>query len=313
LQIDDYGLMIADLRSLEISEQTMIDQALLSRRDILRAGAAAVVAGLAGAKISLAEEAAMHYQLGCYTRPWAQFEYRVALDGIAAAGFKYAGLMTAKTAQGKSGQVITMNSTPEEVAAVAEEVKKRGLKTLSIYGGNFGAEKSVENGIAGLKRLIDYSATCGCPNLLLGGTTNEKVFKDYYKVVAECCDYAAAKGVGLSVKPHGGQNSTGAQCRKIIESVGKPNFRIWYDAGNIYYYSKGALDPVQDAPAVDDDCLADGHAARFRDEVLEAVDQVKHVHVRHRPASGAVRRRRARARGRRHRARGRRAHECGCR
>jgi hypothetical protein len=31
------------------------------------------------------------YQLGCYTRPWDQWDYRVALDGIAEAGFKYAG------------------------------------------------------------------------------------------------------------------------------------------------------------------------------------------------------------------------------
>jgi hypothetical protein len=26
---------------------------------------------------------------------------------------------------------------------------------------------------------------------------------NYYRVVAECCDYAAGKGVGISVKPHG--------------------------------------------------------------------------------------------------------------
>jgi sugar phosphate isomerase/epimerase len=69
--------------------------------------------------------------------------------------------------------------------------------------------------------------------------------------VAECCDYAASKGVGLSVKPHGGQNATGPQCRRIIEQVGHKNFRLWYDPGNIYYYSDGKLDPVTDAATVD--------------------------------------------------------------
>jgi sugar phosphate isomerase/epimerase len=73
----------------------------------------------------------------------------------------------------------------------------------------------------------------------------------YYKVVAECCNYAAAKGVGLSVKPHGGQNSTGPQCRKLIEQVGHTNFRLWYDPGNIFYYSDGKLDPVDDSATVD--------------------------------------------------------------
>jgi sugar phosphate isomerase/epimerase len=52
------------------------------------------------------------------------------------------------------------------------------------------------------------------------------------------------------VKPHGGSNATGADCRKIIEQVGHKNFGIWYDPGNIFYYSEGKVDPVDDAPSV---------------------------------------------------------------
>ncbi|MEK7685321.1 MAG: sugar phosphate isomerase/epimerase family protein [Verrucomicrobiota bacterium] len=218
----------------------------IARRDFLRAATALSLAGLAKPFSTFAATEA-GYQLGCYTRPWDQHDYRVALDGIAEAGFTDAGLMTAK---GKSWIIITVDSTPEEVAAISEEVKKRGLKTLSIYGGDFPVAKSVEAGIAGLKRLIDHCATCACPNLLLGGT-DEKLFQPYYKVVAECCDYAASKGVGLSIKPHGGQNATGPQCRKIIEQVGHKNFRLWYDPGNIFYYSDGKLDPVDDSSSVD--------------------------------------------------------------
>ncbi len=188
------------------------------------------------------------FRLGCYTRPWDQFEYRVALDGIAEAGYHYAGLMTAK---GTTWVMITVDSTPDEVMAVAQEVKQRGLKTISIYGGDFPVAKSIGAGIEGLKRLIDYCNLCACPNLLLGGTGEEKLFKPYYKVVAECCGYADAKGVGLSIKPHGGQNATGAQCRRIIEMVGHPAFGLWYDPGNIFYYSDGQLDPVEDAATVD--------------------------------------------------------------
>lgn len=69
--------------------------------------------------------------------------------------------------------------------------------------------------------------------------------------MAECCDYGASKGVRLSVKPHGGVNATGPQCRKLIESVGHRNFRVWYDPGNIFHYSKGAVDPVEDVLALD--------------------------------------------------------------
>lgn len=218
-----------------------------SRREFLRATVAIGIVVCAEPTACLAATETP-YPLACYTRPWDAFDYRVALDGIAEAGFKYAGLMTAK---GKSWVIVTVDSTPESVADIAAEVKQRGLKTLSIYGGDFPVATSVEAGIAGLKTLIDHTALCACPNLLLGGTADEKLAEPYYMVVAECCDYAAAKGVGLSVKPHGGQNATGPQCRRIIEKVSHRNFRIWYDPGNIYYYSDGRLNPVDDSVTVD--------------------------------------------------------------
>jgi sugar phosphate isomerase/epimerase len=223
--------------------------ASLSRRDFLKATVALTCAGAAPPAWAASLAAPNSgWQLGCYTRPWAEFDYREALDDIAEAGFKFAGLMTTRN---KARLVVSAESTPEEVAAVAGEARKRGLKILSIWGGNFPVEKSVEAGIAGLKKLVDHSGICGCPHLMLGGTGDPRLVKPYYQVVAGCCDYAAAKGVGLSVKPHGGQNATGAQCRKLIEQIGHKNFRLWYDPGNIFYYSDGTLDPVEDAAFVD--------------------------------------------------------------
>jgi sugar phosphate isomerase/epimerase len=186
--------------------------------------------------------------IACYTRPWAKYEYRVALDAIAEAGYKYVGLMT--TTGRAHGLVLSVDTTPEEAAQTAEEIKKRNLKVVSVYGGDIPVAKSLEAGIAGLKKLIDNCAACGTMNLLMGGTGDQKIYERYYKAIGECCDYAAAKGMGISVKPHGGLNSTGPQCRKTVESVGNKNFGIWYDPGNIFYYSDGKLNPVDDAPSV---------------------------------------------------------------
>ncbi|MBI4661300.1 MAG: sugar phosphate isomerase/epimerase [Verrucomicrobia bacterium] len=187
------------------------------------------------------------WQIGCYTRPWDQHDFRMALDGIAEAGFKYAGIMTAK---GKSWVIITPQTTPEEAAQVGEDVRSRGLSAVSVYG-DFPATGSVEKGVENLRRLIDNCAACGSPNLMLGGTSDKDRYQAYYQAIAECCDYALGKGVGLSIKPHGGLNATGAQCRKALGLVSHKNFGLWYDPGNIYYYSEGALDPVEDAASVD--------------------------------------------------------------
>jgi len=187
------------------------------------------------------------WQIGIYTRPWAKYEYRAALDAIAEAGYKYAGLMTQA---GPGRHVVRVETTPEEAATIGEEVRRRGLKTISIWGGEFSVQKSIETGIAGLRRLIDNCSAIGCPNLLLGGTRPALV-EPYYKAVAECCPYAVSKHVSLSVKPHGGSTTSGAECRKVVEMVGSKNFGVWYDPGNIYFYSGGKVDPVEDVPSVD--------------------------------------------------------------
>ena len=188
------------------------------------------------------------FQIGCYTRPWDRHDYRIALDAIAEAGFQYAGLMTHI---GNYRTVITPQMSVDEASAVGEQVRRRGLKTLSVYCGGFGAEQGVEAGVAGLKRLIDNTAASGSPGLLLGGTSKPEHVGPYYKAVAECCPYAASKNVIITVKPHGGTNATGAECRKLIEQVGQKNFRVWYDPGNILYYSGGKIDPVEDISSVD--------------------------------------------------------------
>ncbi len=180
------------------------------------------------------------WQIGCYTRPWAEQDWRVTFDAIAGAGFTYVGLMTTKS---KNNLIVSTESTPDEAAAVGAEAKQRGLQIISVWGGQF-------NDATGLKRLIENSAACGCPNLLLGGT-DENHADAYYKTIAGCCDFASEKKVGLSIKPHGGNNASGAQCRKLIEQVGRKNFRLWYDPGNIFYYSDSKLDPVNDAATVD--------------------------------------------------------------
>ncbi len=219
----------------------------LSRRRFLGTTA---VAGVIAAHVAAEDEPAPKkdgWQIGCYTRPWDQQDYRVALDAIAEAGFRYAGLMTTKS---ETRLVISAKTTVDEAQAVGEECKKRGLAIPSVYGGGIPVAESLEAGIAGLKQLIDNCAAAGAANLMMGGV-GEEHYDAYYQAIAECCAYAAEKGVDISVKPHGGSNATGPQCRKTIERVGHDNFGIWYDPGNIFYYSNAELDPVDDAPTVD--------------------------------------------------------------
>ncbi|HNY78471.1 MAG: neutral/alkaline non-lysosomal ceramidase N-terminal domain-containing protein [Sedimentisphaerales bacterium] len=221
----------------------------LSRRGFLTQAVQIGAAGwtLANVEVLHAQTNKPRWQIGCYTRPWDQYDYRVALDAIAEAGYEYVGLMTTKS---ETHLVISVATPIEEALHVGDEVRRRGLKVVSVYGGDIPVARSLEAGIEGLRKLIDNCAACGSTNLLMGGTGDRKLYDAYYKAIAECCDYAAERGIGISIKPHGGLNATGPQCRGTIESIGHKNFRIWYDPGNIYYYSNGELSPVVDAPSV---------------------------------------------------------------
>lgn len=215
----------------------------LTRREFIGALATGVASGCAGAADRRG------WAIGCYTRPWAKEDYRVALDGIAGAGYRHAGLMLAK-GNPKPGLVVSVDTPTEEAAKIGAEAKARGLSVVSIYGGDFRAAESVEAGIAGLRRLIDNCVACGCPSLLLGGTGKAEAQEAYYKVVSECCAYAAEKRVEMVLKPHGGLNATGPQVGDLVRKVNHPAFRVWFDPANILYYSDGGRDPAEDAASV---------------------------------------------------------------
>ena len=132
----------------------------LTRRQFLQgslAGSLLVGAGVHGIARAATSESA-GYRVGIYTRPWDKFDYRIALDAIADAGFKHAGLMTTNS---KTRLVISVSTTLEEAEQVGQEVKKRGLKIPSVYGGGIPVQKSLEAGIEGLRKLIDNCKACG--------------------------------------------------------------------------------------------------------------------------------------------------------
>ncbi len=130
--------------------------------------------------------------IGCYTRPWAKHDYRVAFDAIAEAGFKYIGLTGAKT---ETGRVIASAATPEWARQVGEEAEKRGLQIPIAYGGQIAAWKSLQAGIDDLRKMIDNCQIAGVWAVQMTSLGSAKLYDRYCKVVAECCDYAAEKDI----------------------------------------------------------------------------------------------------------------------
>jgi sugar phosphate isomerase/epimerase len=230
----------------------MIAYEMLTRRQFMGSLLAAVTAGTAG-RSAAALAAAPRYgqagwQIGCYTRPWGKYEYAVAFDAIAEAGFKYIGFSGIKS---KTGRVIAPATPLDEARQMGEEARKRGLEIPNAYGGGIPSDTSVEAGIKALRSLIDNCAAAGVWSVQVSSLGTEKTYAQHIKVIAECCEYAAGKDVAIVLKPHGGLTGTGPLLRKASEAVKHKSFTVMYDPGNILFYSQGKIDPVTDCAALD--------------------------------------------------------------
>lgn len=224
----------------------------MNRREFLGTTLAATAAGsLLPHAARAAEKAAPPWKVGCFTRPWAEHEYPVALDAIAEAGFEYAGFMNT-TKDGKRTQMINWNMPLEEAAAMAEACKSRGLTVAAAWGGRFPTTEGLEPAVDGLRKLIDVSEAATVPDILLGGEGRAEYLETYETAIKECLDYAQGKGVRICMKPHDTFNFTGEDCKATVKRMGHPNFAFYYDPGNILHYSKGERPPEKDSVGIGD-------------------------------------------------------------
>ena len=213
----------------------------MNRRQFIRT-ASATVAAMAAFPV-IAEPAenpkGVNWPIGCFNRPWLaekkNWSYDIALDGIKAAGYKLTGLLT-RTAK---EPLLGSDATPEYLAGLKKKITARGLKV------NMGAVRTkndlpLPDQIADMRRQIDNGKTVGVEFLLTFGVNDAKHFENYYKLMADAAAYAQERGLKLVLKPHGGDADEMIRC---LDKVKHPNFKIWFDAGNIIFYT--GKDPLE--------------------------------------------------------------------
>jgi sugar phosphate isomerase/epimerase len=210
-----------------------MNTALTTRRRFL---AQAGVAGAGTAAFSFNAAAAeakpsVDWPIGCFNRPWGKFSYDDALGGLKAAGFKTIGIVGRHKTEPES--LLTPDADADYLDRLKGRIAERGLKPIIawIYGPTARDHKGA---IAELKKLIDNTRRLGLETLLSGGPRRNETVDYYSGVISEVSAYAADQGIKIAMKPHGGD---GAEITRCFELVDHANFSLWYDAGNIIYYT----------------------------------------------------------------------------
>jgi sugar phosphate isomerase/epimerase len=221
----------------------MPPNASMNRRQFIHTTALTATTLLSLRTASAAEKAAgVSWPIGCFNRPWLgdknKWDYDTALDGIKAAGYKLTGMLT------RTGKepFIGSDATPEYLAELKKRIAARGLAV------NMGAlrikfEQPLAEQIKDARQQIDNGKTMGVEFVLTFGANSPAQYEDYYKLMQETSAYAQERGLKVVLKPHGGASGAAEEILRCLEKVKHPNFKIWFDAGNIIYYTD--KDPLE--------------------------------------------------------------------
>ena len=217
----------------------------MNRRQFLHTATLAATAGaLLPFNTSPAAEKpkGVSWPIGCFNRPWlgdkTKWDYDTALDGIKAAGYKLTGMLTRTPKE----PFIGADATPEYLAELKKKIAARGL-TVNMGALRIKSDLPLAGQIKDTRQQIDNGKTMGVEFLLTFGANNQAEYEDYYKLMQDAAAYAQERGLKVVLKPHGGASGAAEEIQRCLDKVKHPNFKIWFDAGNIIYYT--GKDPLE--------------------------------------------------------------------
>ena len=212
----------------------------MNRRDFLQQSIVCGAATAFGMSASASLGArAVKWPIGCFNRPWTKWSFDDTLKQIKAAGYQTTGLLT----RTRDEPFIGADATPEYLAALKQRIAASGLTA------NMGALRTrhdipLEESIKETRKQIDNAGALALTYLLTFGVDKPEEYEHYYKVMSDAAAYAQERKIKLVMKPHGGSSGASDDIVAVLKAVAHPNFKIWYDAGNIIYYT--GKDPIEE-------------------------------------------------------------------
>jgi sugar phosphate isomerase/epimerase len=183
--------------------------------------------------------AGVRWPIGCMNRPWTKWSFDDTLEAVKAAGYGTIGLLT----RTEKDPFIAAEATPEYLDGLKRALAASGLEA------NMGALRSrhdvpLEETVKSLQKEIDNAAFLGLRYVMTFGIDEPAQVEQYLQSMARAAAYGAEKGVEVVMKPHGGSSGASSEIVAAVKKVNHPNFKIWYDAGNIIYYT--GKDPIEE-------------------------------------------------------------------
>lgn len=215
----------------------------MNRRTFIQMATAATATLTAASWIRAIAAETPKWPIGCFNRAWTNWSYDDALNGIAAAGYKLTGLLS-----GHRGEAFTSSAaTTQYLDGLKKRIEQRGL-SVNVTAIRFRPEVALAENIADLRKQIENAARLELKFMLTFGVDKPDYYENFYRLMADAAAQGEKRGLQIVLKPHGGSSGASEEILRCLNKVGHPNFKIWYDAGNIIYYT--GKDPVAELEPV---------------------------------------------------------------
>lgn len=191
-------------------------------------------------------------QLACMSLPYAAYPFERALEGIAAAGFRFVSFGLAH-----AGTDVPDENDRDAGAKLKVLFERHRLKPIQlIANAQFAPGQPLERAV----KRIQLAQELGIPEILTVGAggykrfpdellpaeemaQNHRAFVEQYQRIAEA---ALPYDVTITIKPHTGNTATARDVMQTLKDIGAPNIQGSYDPGNVQFYE--GVNSAQDFP-----------------------------------------------------------------
>jgi len=158
-----------------------------------------------------------------------------ALEGIAAAGFRYIELSAVRGWT----EDIPLDADARALSHIQRQLNHLALTPISLSGHS---DLTTREGVALGKQALDLCDRMGIDllNTAIGGHYSENEDEAAFMGnIHDLADYAAERGIMIGIEVHGEITSSGRKAVEVIERIARDNVRINYDTGNVEFYDGG--------------------------------------------------------------------------
>lgn len=171
-------------------------------------------------------------RLGGHTNSYHTYSLEQALEGIAAAGFKFVELSAVRGWT----EHVPLDADEKTLGNVQRMLNRLGLIAVSLSGHS---DLTTKEGLRDGMRALDLCERLGIDimNTAVGGHYSEEEDEAGFMAnINDLAGAAAAKHITVGIEIHGDVTGTGQKAAEVIEKIGRDNIRLNYDTANCEFW-----------------------------------------------------------------------------